>query len=593
MFSDIEKIANTIDSITIEACAAVTWNSLKLKKIISIALESQSIRAAIKEIDDVPLEVIVSKSLYLLNAEIKRKADETLIDLVNLFGHSMHGAKGSVTVFQQIEGKYEDLTDTFEGMAEEARFQGTQDNLCHIIGGLINKQKGDIRDHVTFKDSKESRLLHSSDDKKDSLITPRLGTKIDNLEEGLFQSQGFKIQKAETNHGSNKNRRNRHIEESNIIQPLEKRALCSSIRNFLEKTPDRKLMQLIKIEDIGYQKLGAPEQFTLRSYTTSLQGIQSIRLQEDGLLLISSKTGEIFVLSSTEDPNNSSQKMIISTLDVIKDFVLLSKNRLLFSQLQKGLFEITPCDDSPRFITEIYSNGDPNQPNLLVLSKTEILVRIDAYKLRCFVSVEDEFKVSNRYSLDCKERIAYFCSCLILGKTIVYILTDKAEFIYLDRTGSTITSEISLPQTGMPTFVTPALLTAMQVNKEGNILALCYSTTRDSSLAIYSISQTANKLILSQIWTKTFGLHEHLNSLLFLRSDQGLGSSQLYLCSASGRLHIFNIEAPNKRVTQLISDSFLVPGLQGGEALYRMVGDQDSVMVFSDGCKITQIIRKK
>jgi len=93
----------------------------------------------LKDVDDIPLEMVLQKILYKMNAEIKRLADETLVDIVNMFGELLKDIEGADETFEELNSEYEAMTVVFEKFSEACRFQGKTSSLKEIVDNFIRE----------------------------------------------------------------------------------------------------------------------------------------------------------------------------------------------------------------------------------------------------------------------------------------------------------------------------------------------------------------------------------------------------------------------------------------------------------------------
>lgn len=100
---EISRISESIDSATLETVAGIIWNASRLKLVISLMAENPSFRQKIKLIDDIPLELIISQSLYKLNGEIRRTNEEHMSDILGTLASSLEPEDEQDPTFNKME----------------------------------------------------------------------------------------------------------------------------------------------------------------------------------------------------------------------------------------------------------------------------------------------------------------------------------------------------------------------------------------------------------------------------------------------------------------------------------------------------------
>ena len=139
MVFDTQRITASVNSVTLETSSCIIWNASKLKAIIELIAKNSTYRNMLKDVDDIPLEMVLQKILYKMNAEIKRLADETLVDIVNMFGELLKDMEGADETFEELNSEYEAMTDVFEKFSESCRFQGKTSSLKEIVDNFIKE----------------------------------------------------------------------------------------------------------------------------------------------------------------------------------------------------------------------------------------------------------------------------------------------------------------------------------------------------------------------------------------------------------------------------------------------------------------------
>ena len=139
MVFDTQRITASVNNVTLETSSCIIWNASKLKAIIELIAKNPAYRNMLKDVDDIPLEMVLQKILYKMNAEIKRLADETLVDIVNMFGELLKDMDGADETFEELNSEYEAMTDVFEKFSESCRFQGKTSSLKEIVENFMQE----------------------------------------------------------------------------------------------------------------------------------------------------------------------------------------------------------------------------------------------------------------------------------------------------------------------------------------------------------------------------------------------------------------------------------------------------------------------
>ena len=139
MVFDTQRITASINNVTLETSSCIIWNASKLKTIIELIAKNPTYRNMLKDVDDIPLEMVLQKILYKMNAEVKRLADETLVDIVNMFGELLKDVEGADETFEELNSEYEAMTDIFEKFSESSRFQGKTSSLKQIVESFVKE----------------------------------------------------------------------------------------------------------------------------------------------------------------------------------------------------------------------------------------------------------------------------------------------------------------------------------------------------------------------------------------------------------------------------------------------------------------------
>ena len=139
MVFDTQRITASVNNVTLETSSCIIWNASKLKAIIELIAKNPTYRSMLKDVDDIPLEMVLQKILYKMNAEIKRLADETLVDIVNMFGELLKDIEGADETFEELNSEYEAMTVVFEKFSEACRFQGKTSSLKEIVDNFIRE----------------------------------------------------------------------------------------------------------------------------------------------------------------------------------------------------------------------------------------------------------------------------------------------------------------------------------------------------------------------------------------------------------------------------------------------------------------------
>ena len=138
MVFDIRRVSEAVNNVTLEIICSIIWNSERLKKIIEILAENEDYRQSIKEIEDLPIEVVLSQYLYKLNGEVRRLNEERITKILNTLGSELSESSGLEVTFTKIDQTLEEMNEEWEKISERFRYQSCSTLLYEIVEGFLH-----------------------------------------------------------------------------------------------------------------------------------------------------------------------------------------------------------------------------------------------------------------------------------------------------------------------------------------------------------------------------------------------------------------------------------------------------------------------
>lgn len=138
MVFEIERVSEALDNVTLEMITSIIWNSERLKRVIELLLEVKGYRNMIKEIDDLPLEVILSQNMYKLNGEIKRISEMRITKILNLLGNAISEENLTDEILAKIDVNLDQMNKEWDQISDNFRYKGNNSILLEIVEGFLD-----------------------------------------------------------------------------------------------------------------------------------------------------------------------------------------------------------------------------------------------------------------------------------------------------------------------------------------------------------------------------------------------------------------------------------------------------------------------
>lgn len=164
MVFDIDRVTKALDNVTLEIITGIIWNSERLKRVLSLLLSVKEYRNIIKEIDDLPLEVIITQNLYKLNGEIKRLSELRITKVLNLLGNTISEEKLSDEILAKIDRNLSEMNKDWEKISDDFRYKGDNGIVLDIIEGFLELTKRSFKEGDEGGNDEESNTKNFNND---------------------------------------------------------------------------------------------------------------------------------------------------------------------------------------------------------------------------------------------------------------------------------------------------------------------------------------------------------------------------------------------------------------------------------------------